>query len=168
MPVNDSVYLSLDTIFDPTDRYLGHDRPALGVWAPGCGNVQGTIQLPPGVAGTYYLIVVANGGAGSIYETNTSDEAGVSAQPLSRSTCPRFGRPGRRDRDDPGQCRRRLEYHPLLSGHQREHELGGRLVVRLGLPLSDPDLDRQRPQLGEVYDPRAENLAPGGRATQGP
>ncbi len=55
----DSVYLSDDTTFDPTDEYVGY-ASGNGLAAGASVNRTGTVSIPSGTGGTKYLLVVAN------------------------------------------------------------------------------------------------------------
>jgi len=59
LPINDSVYLSLDQIFDPrADRYLGTVPRRTGRRASYTQSA--SLLLPSGLAGTFYVFVTSN------------------------------------------------------------------------------------------------------------
>ena len=101
----DEVYLALEPTFDPgADIPLGGLRHVGGLTANGSYTAQADFQLPAGVAGTYYILVVADVSA-EVFERTPTDRIGVSARaPTSpckrrstwwpaRSPCPRAPRP---------------------------------------------------------------------------
>src|SRR5262249_6382387 len=88
VPIIDSVYLSLDQVFDPhSDRYLGSTLHAGGLAAGANYTQSGSFPVPVGFAGTYYVFVVTNSN-GSVYERNTANDAGYASQPVQIGLLP--------------------------------------------------------------------------------
>ncbi|MFO0878902.1 MAG: CARDB domain-containing protein [Gemmataceae bacterium] len=78
--IHDAIYLSYDRVFDRySDVYVGVVDHAGGVAADGSYNGAGSLTLPNGVAGTFYLIVVTNP-RGNVAESNTSNNVAISTQ----------------------------------------------------------------------------------------
>ena len=85
VPINDSVFLSLDQIFDPrSDRYLGTVSEPGGLASGASYTQNASLQLPAGLAGTFYAFVVTNSDHG-IFERNTANNAVDAAQPVAIS-----------------------------------------------------------------------------------
>ena len=143
VPITDSVYLSYDQVFDPTDRYLGSvttsGRPGRRARAT---RRTRTFTLPAGFAGTFYVIVRP-----TATSTSRSRTPPTTARPLRRpyrSAC----RPRPTSSPARSRCPRTPggpEHHHHLPGHQQRQHPGQRLLDRFALPLADPDLERQRP-----------------------
>ncbi len=72
VPITDSVYLSFDQVLDPNDRYIGSVAEQGGLAAGASYTQDASISLPPGVAGTYYVIVETNSND-QVAETNTAN-----------------------------------------------------------------------------------------------
>ncbi|HVX61185.1 MAG TPA: CARDB domain-containing protein, partial [Pirellulales bacterium] len=79
----DTVYLSLDQTFDANaDVALGNTSHVTGLAADASYSAGGDFRLPAGLAGMYYVIVVADAGA-AVYERGVSaDRIGLSDQAL--------------------------------------------------------------------------------------
>ncbi len=85
---NDAVYLSLDTSFDPTSNiYLGYATHTGGLASGQSYTQQATFNVPAGVTGNYYVVVVANSGD-TVFETSYTNDVAASAQPTSISLTP--------------------------------------------------------------------------------
>ena len=86
VPITDSVYLSYDQVLDPTDLPLGSVTYQGGLAAGGSYTQNVNFNLPPGVTGTYYVIVEtnSNGSYGGIFEQNPDDNTASIRKP-SRS-----------------------------------------------------------------------------------
>ncbi len=82
VPIADSVYLSVEQVFDPNaDRYLGTVVFASGLGAGASYTQTQSLPLPAGLAGTYYVFVVTNSNY-SIYEVNTANDVAYNPQPV--------------------------------------------------------------------------------------
>lgn len=79
--ITDSVYLSLDQYFDPSDRYIGSVTHRGDLAAGSSYQQNASLQLPSGLAGTYYVLVVTNSN-NAIYERDTANNAEDDPQPL--------------------------------------------------------------------------------------
>jgi len=85
---NDAVYLSLDTSFDPTSNiYLGYSAHTGGLASGQSYTQQATFNVPAGLTGNYYVVVVANSG-NTVFETSYTNDVAASAQPTSISLTP--------------------------------------------------------------------------------
>ncbi len=89
-----TVYLSLDQVLDPSDRFLGSDAEALvadsnnDILAPGASYTETvTFQVPAGVSGSYYVFVQANSND-QLQESNPADSATENPQPLEIGLTP--------------------------------------------------------------------------------
>jgi hypothetical protein len=79
VPITDSVYLSYDQVFDPSDRYVGSVTHQGGLAGGASYTQNATLPLPPGVAGTFYVVVVTNSN-NSVYERNPVSNAAYGPQ----------------------------------------------------------------------------------------
>ncbi len=78
MPITDSVYLSYDQVFDPSiNIYVGSVTYRGGVGAGASYTQTAALQLPPGVAGVFYMFVETNSD-GNVYERNPVNNAAAS------------------------------------------------------------------------------------------
>ncbi len=87
VPITDSVYLSYDQVFDPTDRYIGSVTEQGGLAAGADYTQDSSFSLPPGMAGTFYVIVETNSND-QVDETNTSNNTAFAPQPVQISLPP--------------------------------------------------------------------------------
>jgi RHS repeat-associated protein len=86
VPITDSVYLSYDPVFDGP-RYLTSVTTQGGLAAGASYNQSATIQLPSGVAGTFYVFVVTNSDH-AIYELNPVNNTNYDPQSTQISLPP--------------------------------------------------------------------------------
>jgi YD repeat-containing protein len=88
VPITDAVYLSLVPEFVPNlGRSLGTLTHSGGLAAGGSCTQSGSFQVPVGLAGTYYVVVVTNAN-GAVYERNTANNAAAAAQPTQIQLAP--------------------------------------------------------------------------------
>ena len=86
--ITDSVYLSFDQVFDPsTDRYLGSVTYAGGLAGGSSYTQNATLPLRPGLAGTFFVLVVANSN-NEVTEQDTTNNSASSAQSLTIQLSP--------------------------------------------------------------------------------
>ncbi len=86
--ITDSVYLSLDQVFDPgTDKYLGSVTHQGGVAGGSSYTQNANLTLPSGLGGTYYVIVVTNSN-NAVPEQDTTPISGSSATPVQIQLSP--------------------------------------------------------------------------------
>src|SRR5262249_44674768 len=75
VPIKDSVYLSYGATFDPATSFYVGTVPHTGGLATGASYSQNpTLQLPAGLAGTFYLFVDTDSD-GSIFQNDPSGSA---------------------------------------------------------------------------------------------
>ncbi|PCJ54990.1 MAG: hypothetical protein COA79_21320 [Planctomycetota bacterium] len=81
-PRNESVYLSLDNIFDPSDVLIGNslitDLPLTTVAI----NYSINALVPESIAGDYYVLIVADG-LGQVFEENETNNAGATSATIN-------------------------------------------------------------------------------------
>jgi RHS repeat-associated protein len=81
-PITDSVYLAYGTLFDPTsERYVGSLAYSGGLASGASYTQSDDLQLPAGVAGTFYVFVETNSN-GAVYERNAPVSAAATAEPV--------------------------------------------------------------------------------------
>ncbi len=81
VPITDSVYLSYDQVLDRTDRYIGSVTHVGGLAGGASYTQNASLQLPSGLAGTFYVFVVTNSN-NNIFEQNPSTNTADSPQPV--------------------------------------------------------------------------------------
>ena len=81
VPITDSVYLSFDQVFDPTDRYLGSLNYQADLASGASYTQNATFSLPSGLAGTFYVFVETNSN-GNLYEPDTASNTAFDPEPL--------------------------------------------------------------------------------------
>ena len=80
---NDAVYLSLDTTFDPTSAiYLGYAAHTGGLASGQSYTQQASFNIPAGLTGNYYVVVVANSGD-TVFENSYANDVAAAAQPTT-------------------------------------------------------------------------------------
>ena len=83
----DAVYLSLDTIFQPFDIYVGGSSNATSLTSGQSYNNSKTYTIPNSVSGNYYLIIVSDKFL-QLLESNELNNAAVSSAPIAISIPP--------------------------------------------------------------------------------
>ncbi|NBP52105.1 MAG: hypothetical protein EBU70_13195, partial [Actinobacteria bacterium] len=78
----DAVYLSLDQIFDSSDRFLGYLERTGPLDPDHEEGGSATFRVPQGVAGAFNVFVVADAG-GAVTESNESDNGAVGDTPVT-------------------------------------------------------------------------------------
>ena len=85
---NDAVYLSLDRLFDLLSAiYLGYAPHTGGLASGKSYTQQATFNVPAGLTGNYYVLVVANSGD-PVFETSYTNDVAATAQPVDISLTP--------------------------------------------------------------------------------
>ncbi len=83
VPITDAVFLSYNQFLDPSSRYLGSVKHPGGLAHGASYSVSNQpVQLPAGVAGTFYVFVVTDSD-GSIFERNATDNTAYTPQPVA-------------------------------------------------------------------------------------
>ncbi len=83
--IADSVYLSLDQVFDPfDDRYIRSVSRTGGLAGARTDTQNADLPVPAGFAGTFYVFVVTNGN-GHVFERNTTNNVAVASQAITIS-----------------------------------------------------------------------------------
>ena len=86
--ITDSVYLAYDQIFDPAgERCLGSMTYKGGLASGDSYTQNDNIQLPAGLAGTFYVLVQTNSD-GAVYEGSVAPSVAASAQPVQIALAP--------------------------------------------------------------------------------
>ena len=81
VPIDDYVYLSYDQVLNSTDRYLGYVTTNGGLAAGASYTQNAQIQLPGGLAGTFYVFIVTDGDQ-SIFESDTTAGTNYDSTPV--------------------------------------------------------------------------------------
>ncbi len=81
VPITDSVYLSYDQVFDPTDHYLGSVTSPGGLASGASYTQNAALTLPVGLAGTFYVFVVTNSN-NAVAEQTTTNNSADDSQPV--------------------------------------------------------------------------------------
>ncbi len=148
VPITDSVYLSYDQVFAPSDRYIGSVTDQGGLAAGASYTQNASFPLPSGLAGTFYVIVETNSN-NQVAVNDPSNNTAFAPQPVQINLPPEaelvagtvtipanaVGRPG---------------HHDQLPGHQRRRQPGRRFLGRCAVPVPDPTWSVSDPLLGQV------------------
>jgi subtilase family serine protease len=80
--ITDYVFLSFDQNLSPSDRFLGSVTTLGGLPSGGSYTQNADLQLPTGLAGTFYVFVVANGDQG-IFENDRTAGTSYGSTPVA-------------------------------------------------------------------------------------
>ncbi len=147
VPITDSVYLSYDQYFDPSDRYLGSLNEQGGLDAGASYTQNRTFSLPAGLAGTFYVFVQTNSN-GAVYEPDTANNAAFDPQPVQISLPPEADLVAGTI-TIPANA---VAGQDITISYQVTNDGGNPANgswVRLAIPLADGELERRRPALGQ-------------------
>ena len=143
LPITDSVYLSPDTFFD-APRLMGSVTENGGLAAGGHYTQNANLQLPAGLAGTFFVFVVTNSNT-AIFERITSNNQAFDAQSVMLALVP-----------PADLVAGTSTMHSAVGGTQRSPirsptaaQPGQRLVDRLALSVADQHVERRRSAVGQ-------------------